>query len=73
MTVTKDTVIGDLLAADYSTAAILMGTGMHCVGCFASQAETIEEACYVHGMDVDQLVGILNEYLAAKEESGEDA
>ena len=72
MTVTKDTIIGDLLAADYSVAAILMGSGMHCVGCFASQGETLEEACYVHGMDCDQLLEVLNEYLSAKEQSAEE-
>lgn len=67
MTVTKETLIGELLQEDFGAATVLMGAGMHCVGCPASQMESIEEACMVHGMDVDQLVEILNEYFAAKE------
>ena len=68
MEITKDTIIGDLLMEDYSYAAILMGSGMHCVGCPASQMETIEEACAVHGMDCEQVVGALKEYAAMKAE-----
>ena len=41
-------------------AEILMEAGMHCLGCPASQAETLEEACMVHGIDVDELVEQLN-------------
>ena len=66
MEVTKDTMIGDLLREDYGCAAILMGSGMHCVGCPASQLETIEEACAVHGMDPEQVVNALNEYFAVE-------
>ena len=43
-----------------------MGSGMHCVGCPASQMETIEEACAVHGMDPEQVVNALNEYFAVE-------
>ncbi|MBQ7146548.1 MAG: DUF1858 domain-containing protein [Lachnospiraceae bacterium] len=66
MEVTKDTKIGELLMEDFACSSILMGAGMHCVGCPASQMETIEEACMVHGMDSEQLVNALNEYFAAK-------
>jgi len=66
MEITKDTVIGELLMEDYGCASILMGSGMHCVGCPASQMETIEEACAVHGMDCGQLVNALNEYFSLK-------
>ncbi|MBQ4424947.1 MAG: DUF1858 domain-containing protein [Lachnospiraceae bacterium] len=67
MEITKDTVIGDLLMEDYSYAVVLMGSGMHCVGCPASQMETIEEACAVHGMDCEQVVNALKEYSSAKD------
>ena len=33
-----------------------MGMGMHCLGCPASQGESLEEAAMVHGMDVDELM-----------------
>ena len=62
-TITKDMVIGDLLAIDENFAAILMASGMHCVGCPSSQGETLEEAAFVHGMNVNELLGRLNEYM----------
>ena len=52
----KDTKIGELLEAAPEKAEILMEAGMHCLGCPASQAETLEEACEVHGIDVEELV-----------------
>lgn len=65
--VSKDTLIGDIIAIDPGNAAILMANGMHCPGCPASQGETLEEACQVHNMDVDELLNTINEYLANKE------
>jgi hybrid cluster-associated redox disulfide protein len=62
--VTKDTLIGDLLKIDANVAPILMGIGMHCLGCPASQGESIEEAAYVHGIDPNALVKVINEVIA---------
>jgi len=64
--VTKDMVIGEILQEDATVAPILMASGMHCIGCPASQGESLEEAAMVHGMDVDDLVAKINEYLSAK-------
>ncbi len=68
MTVSKDMVIGELIQVDTGFIPILMGAGMHCLGCPASQGETLEEACQVHGLDADELVQTMNEYLAAKQQ-----
>ena len=65
MTITKDTIIGDILRIAPQTAPIFMGIGMHCLGCPASQGETVEEACTVHGIDVEQLLAKVNEMIAA--------
>ena len=66
--VTKETMIGELLEINAEAAApVLMGIGMHCLGCPASQMETIEEAAAVHGIDADELVKKLNETIAAGE------
>ena len=62
--VTKDMLIGQLLQVDANIAPILMRAGMHCLGCPASQAESLEEACMVHGIDCDDLVSKMNEILA---------
>lgn len=66
MTVTKQSVIGDVLDHDIDTAKFFFEIGMHCLGCPASRGETIEEACAVHGTDADELVAKINEFLAAK-------
>ena len=68
MTVTPEILIGELLRIDAEgIAPILMEAGMHCVGCPASQGESLAEACMVHGMDCDTLVENINQYLASKE------
>ncbi len=66
MQVTKDMLIGQLLQIDMNIAQILMGAGMHCVGCPSSQMESLEEACMVHGINCDTLVSVINEYLEKK-------
>ena len=58
--ISKDTKIGELLQEFPEKAEILLAAGMHCLGCPASQAETLEEACDVHGIDVEALVAELN-------------
>jgi len=67
ITVTKDTKIGELLMMDRGVAAILMRSGMHCVGCPSSAGESLAQASMVHGMDVNKLVEAINAYFAAKE------
>ncbi|MBE6773508.1 MAG: DUF1858 domain-containing protein [Ruminococcaceae bacterium] len=64
--ITKDMLIGDILDADRGTAVFFFEMGMHCLGCPASRGETVEEACTVHGVDVDTLIARINEYLASK-------
>ena len=60
MQINKDMKIGELLEQAPEKAEILMDAGMHCLGCPASQAETLEEACEVHGIDVEELLKELN-------------
>ena len=61
--ITKTMTIGKVLSIDENLATILMGFGLHCFGCPMSQAETLEEAAQVHGVDVDLMVEKLNEAL----------
>lgn len=60
MKIEKTTKIGDLLENNPDKADILLEAGMHCLGCPASQEETIEEACMVHGIDIDEILEKLN-------------
>ncbi|MCF8018551.1 Disulfide oxidoreductase [Petrocella atlantisensis] len=61
--ITRDMIIGDIIRVDQGVIPILMEAGMHCVGCPSSQGESLEEACMVHGMDVDILTDDINTYL----------
>ena len=60
--ITKDMIIGDLLMQENAEkiAEVLMGAGMHCLGCPSSQMESLEEACMVHGLDCNEVVNKLN-------------
>ena len=65
-TITKDTIIGDnILDIAPQTAPIFMSIGMHCLGCPSSRGETVEQACMVHGVDVDSLLEKVNEMVGA--------
>lgn len=63
--ITKDTIVGDILDIAPETAPAFIDIGMHCLGCPASRNETVEEACMVHDMPVDDLVKQLNEIIEA--------
>ena len=56
MVINKDTKIGEIIENAPEKAELLLEAGMHCLGCPASQAETLEEACEVHGIDVEVLI-----------------
>ncbi len=58
--INANTKIGELLEIAPEKANILLEAGMHCLGCPASQAETLAEACDVHGIDVEELLKMLN-------------
>ncbi|ETI91056.1 MAG: Hydroxylamine reductase [Clostridium butyricum DORA_1] len=58
--ITKDMIIADIVSADTENTKILMEFGMHCIGCPSSQMETLEDACAVHGLNVEELIKKLN-------------
>ena len=62
--ITKDTFIGEILEMNADTAPFFLEMGMHCLGCPAARNETVEEACAVHGVDCEELVAKINEFLA---------
>ena len=64
MKIDKTMLIGELVQMDELIPQMLMAAGMHCLGCPSSQAESLEEACMVHGIDCDDLVSKMNEILA---------
>lgn len=66
MEITKQTTTGDMIEYDRGIAVVLMEAGMHCVGCPASIGESLEEACQVHGLDSDEVLKSIQDYLANK-------
>lgn len=60
MEITKDTLIGDLLDAKPDAAPFLLEMGMHCLGCPSARGESLEDACAVHGVDVNELLTKIN-------------
>lgn len=66
--VTKDMNIGEILDNARETVPFFLEMGMHCLGCPSARGETLEQACYVHGVDADELVGKINKFLAEQAE-----
>ena len=69
MEITKATTMGEMLQYDMGIAYVLMEAGMHCVGCPSSIGESLEEACMVHGLNADEVMANIQEYLNAEKES----
>ena len=66
-TITKDMTVMEIVNMDPYMSNILMGMGMHCIFCGAAEGESLEEACYVHGIPdsgIDMLVEQINDFLA---------
>ncbi len=61
--VTKDMTIQSIIEQNENVAPILMASGMHCLGCVMAHGETLEQACAVHGIDADELLRQINEFL----------
>ncbi len=61
--VTPDMIVGDLIVKHPLAAQFLMECGMGCIYCPASQMESLAEACAVHGIDSEEIVDALNDYL----------
>ena len=62
MVVTMDTLIGEILDADRTTAPYFLEMGMHCLGCPSARGESLAQACEVHGVSADELVEKLNKH-----------
>lgn len=63
--ITKDMIISDVINANPELVRTFFEHGMMCIGCPASQGESIEQASMVHGIDTDDLIKALNEALQA--------
>ncbi|MCF0149132.1 MAG: DUF1858 domain-containing protein [Clostridium sp.] len=58
--ITKDMTIGEVVRIKENAAEILMSFGMGCIGCPSAQAESVEDAAKVHGLNLEALLEALN-------------
>ena len=61
--ITKDTIVGDILDLAPEAAPLFLEIGMHCLGCPSARGETVEMACAVHGVDADELLEKINDFI----------
>lgn len=62
--ITADMTIGEIIRTTPEVMPILMEAGMHCIGCPSAQGESLAEAAMVHGIDIDELMNVIQERLA---------
>ena len=65
MEVNEKTLIGEIVRNHPEAIEVLMSIGMYCLGCPASQVESLEEACAVHGIETAPVVEAINARIAA--------
>lgn len=63
--ITKDMIIAEVIEQYPELIRTFFANGMMCIGCPASQGESIEQAAAVHGLDAEQLLKALNDALEA--------
>ena len=69
--VTKETPIKELLNIVPEAEEILLGYGLHCVGCHFSDMDTVEDGAMMHGLtdeDIGLMIKDVNEILRSKNE-----
>lgn len=71
--VTKDMLIGDMIAWYPDASMVLMRCGMYCITCPSSQLETLEQACAVHGLEPDDVAKVVNDFLTQTLKQDEDS
>lgn len=67
--ITKETNIAEIVFTNPEVAEVMLGYGLHCVGCFASQFDTIEDGAKIHGMtedEVDEMIEEINLVLSGE-------
>jgi len=62
--VEKDSIIAEVLMNAPETMPLFQQIGMHCLGCALSTGETVEQACQVHGVDLDEFIEQLNAFIS---------
>ncbi len=62
--VNEKTLVGEIVNQYPEAIDVLLDMGMHCLGCPASQGESLEDACAVHSIAVDGILEKINGRIA---------
>ena len=58
--ITKDMTVGKIVKENSKAADILMSFGMGCLGCPSATMESLEQACKIHGLNLEEVLDKLN-------------
>lgn len=61
--ITRDTMLSEILEYAPESMPVFQNIGMHCLGCALASEETLEQACFAHGVDPDAFIEELSDYL----------
>jgi len=64
--ISKDMLVGDVIEIYPQAAKAFLSVGMHCVTCGVALYESVEEASYVHGLDPDDVIKVVNDILTTE-------
>lgn len=64
MEITRETMLSDILENCPEAMPAFQAIGMHCMGCALASGENLEQACAAHGVDPDEFIEGLKNYLA---------
>jgi hybrid cluster-associated redox disulfide protein len=65
MLITKQTTIEEIISSCPETVQFFNGLQMSCGSCFAVKFDTLENGALMHGMDVNDLITRLNQFISS--------
>ena len=65
MLITKQTTINEIIGAYPEAMRFFNGLQMSCGSCFAVKFDTLENGALMHGMDVNDLITRLNQFMSS--------
>ncbi len=63
MKIKKDEIINDVIQRHPEVLEVFFDYGISCVGCANSYLETIEQGAKLHGIEIDELMEDLNDFV----------
>ena len=65
MLITKQTTIDEVISSCPDTVKFFNDLQMSCGSCFAVKFDTLESGALMHGMDVNDLIARLNQFISS--------